>query len=135
MLQPHYKFDSTLFKQLLVSVFNTGRFPKKNLEKCIKHFIDSIDPENGSGKRKIPHSVWVDKTIIKAAFADDNVDGFRIIPIRYTDDGQAPDGTPYKKDDVNFVIMFTHPKIGGGHQNDLDLLYDYNNPCPRPPCP
>lgn len=115
----------------------TASFPSADLNANIADFltfINPIDPEV-NGRRQFPYSVWVDKSVISAAFNDPTVDGFRIIPMRYTTDVQSG-GPGYKQGDVNFAILFTHPKTdgSGGHENNTTLLYDYNEPCPKPPC-
>jgi hypothetical protein len=83
----------------------------------------------------MPYRVWVDKTVIAKAFAGTKatpVSGFFIYPIRYTGNFQPPTG--FKEGDLNFLITMTTMDSSGHAMAIKNTSFDYNNPCPNPPC-
>ena len=119
--------------KILKEDFDTDPITEDPFKRYRDHFHKTLNPGLEEGTAKFPYAVWVDKSIIKDAFKDEGVDGFRIYPIRYSEDGSH--GTfVFKKDKVNLAIVLTHPNGSGKHKDDLSLAFDYNDPCPKPPC-
>jgi len=129
------------FDQYLVSTFNTTAIDPHDANDFKTHFDTSINIPLGhqvypamGNKRLCYTATWVDISGIRNLFTSlAGFDGIRIYPIRYNKE-VTEGGETFPMNDINFMFVFTKAGSNGTHIDQEAFSYDYNHPCPTPPC-
>jgi hypothetical protein len=131
------KYSTNHTVQEILKLFNSAPIDYQHMQDLAIHFHNSFDPGyTATTPGKIPYAVWVDKTLIIDLLKTKNIDGFRIIPLQYVQN-ETVGGQQFNQDQVSFGIVLTHPNTtgtGDPHTEDPADAFDYNQPCPHPPC-